>query len=215
MDPHILELGRKLWNYMLMHHSLQKADVIIVPGSLNPTPAKRASEVYKQGWAPLILMVGGLGRVTKNYFKTSEAEMYAKIAVDMGVPKEKILIENQSTNTGENITFSRQVLEKHGVHPKKIIVVQKPYAERRFYAAFMKLWPGPDYIMTSPQISYNDWVAEYKLGGRVISFIVGDLQRILVYPHKGWQIPQSVPKDIMKAYDELVSLGFTEHLYKE
>jgi hypothetical protein len=42
--------------------------------------------------------------------------------------------------------------------------------------------------------------------------MVGDLQRIKVYPEKGFQISQDIPDDVWKAYEELVRLGYTKHL---
>jgi len=214
MDSRAYELGRKIWDYMVMGQPLKKAEVIIVPGSLNTTPARRAAELFQAGYAPLIVMSGGLGRISKDHLSVSEAETFAAIAEELGVPRSQILIENKATNTGENIMFTRQLLERHGLHPKTAIIVQKPYAERRFYAAFKKRWPELDITVTSPQISYDEWAAEDKLGGRLLAFIVADLQRVIIYPEKGWQIPQEIPADVMEAYEELIKLGYTENLSK-
>jgi len=42
--------------------------------------------------------------------------------------------------------------------------------------------------------------------------MVGDFQRILVYPEKGFAAPQLVPDEAMDAFDLLVLNGFTQHL---
>jgi hypothetical protein len=42
--------------------------------------------------------------------------------------------------------------------------------------------------------------------------MVGDLQRIRVYPARGYQIEQDVPSEVIGAYDELVAEGFTKYL---
>ena len=39
--------------------------------------------------------------------------------------------------------------------------------------------------------------------------MVGDLQRILLYAEKGWQVPQEVPAEVMEAYAGLVAAGYT------
>ncbi len=52
-----------------------------------------------------------------------------------------ILIEKNSTNTGENVQFTRKLLAEHGLDPQKFIVVQKPYMERRAFATFLRYWP--------------------------------------------------------------------------
>jgi hypothetical protein len=45
--------------------------------------------------------------------------------------------------------------------------------------------------------------------------MVGDLQRIKIYPEKGFQIPQEIPSDVWDAFEQLVELGFDKHLAKE
>jgi hypothetical protein len=47
---------------------------------------------------------------------------------------------------------------------------------------------------------------------RVINIMVGDLQRIRIYPAKGFQIPQDIPDEVWTAYERLVKWGFTKHL---
>jgi len=42
--------------------------------------------------------------------------------------------------------------------------------------------------------------------------MVGDLQRIRVYPEKGFQIAQEIPADVWEAYEELVQMGFDSRL---
>jgi hypothetical protein len=42
--------------------------------------------------------------------------------------------------------------------------------------------------------------------------MVGDLQRIRVYPEKGYQIPQEIPDEVWTAYEELIAAGFDQHL---
>jgi len=44
--------------------------------------------------------------------------------------------------------------------------------------------------------------------------MIGDLQRIKVYPQKGFQIFQEIPDDVWTAYEQLLALGYTKHLIK-
>ena len=101
-----LALAKKLWDYHHLNHSLQKSDCILVLGSHDTRVADRAAELYLQGWAPLLVFSGGLGRLTEGMWTEPEADLFAKIAVNKGVPAEDILIENRSTNTGENILYT-------------------------------------------------------------------------------------------------------------
>jgi uncharacterized SAM-binding protein YcdF (DUF218 family) len=215
ITPKVLEAARKLWDYHHMNQMPAPADCILVLGSHDLRVANRGAELYLQGLSPILLFSGGLGNVTRDIWKVPEADQFARIALDMGVPAEAIFIENQSTNTGENILFSRRLLEEKGLHPQSFIVVQKPYMERRSYATFMKNWPENELMVTSPQISFEDYPTAEIPMERVIGIMVGDLQRIRIYPAKGFQIEQEIPADVWAAYEELVEWGFTEHMVKE
>ncbi|MBB3840093.1 uncharacterized SAM-binding protein YcdF (DUF218 family) [Runella defluvii] len=207
-----LALAQQLWDYHHVNQHLQKSDCILVLGSHDLRVAERGAELYLQGWAPLLIMSGGLGRLTQEMWSEPEADKFAKIALEMGVPAEAILIENKSTNTGENILFTQQLLQKENLAPERFIVVQKPYMERRSFATFKKHWPEKELIVTSPQLSMQAYpTAEITLE-EVIHIMVGDLQRIKVYPEKGFQIEQEIPKEVWEAFEKLVSLGFNSHL---
>lgn len=210
-----LVLARQLWDYHHMQHQLQKFDCILALGSHDLRVANRAAELYLQGWAPLVVFSGGLGNVTKGVWTIPEADQFATIAIRMGVPENAILIENQSTNTGENILFTQKLLQQKGLDPQSFIVVQKPYMERRSYATFKKHWPHKNLIVTSPQISFDDYPNDEIPVERVINIMTGDLQRIKLYPAKGFQVYQEIPDEIWQAYEQLVALGFTQHLVKE
>lgn len=216
MERHIRILAEKIWQYHKMNHQLEKADVILVLCSYDKRVAERGAELFLQGWAPLLIFSGGLGTITRGMWSEPEADQFAKIAVSMGVPEEKILIENKSTNTSENVLFTRQLLSERGLDPERFILVQKPYMERRSYATFSNWWPEKRAIVTSAQVSFDEYLKQYNnpqlTGDDVISIMVGDLQRIKVYPEKGYQIYQEIPEDIWAAYEQLVRAGYNKHL---
>jgi uncharacterized SAM-binding protein YcdF (DUF218 family) len=195
-----------------MNHTPAKSDCILVLGSHDLRVADRGAELYLQGWAPILIFSGGLGNVTRGVWTVPEADQFARIALDKGVPAEAIFIENQSTNTGENILFTQQLLKEKGLDPQAFLLVQKPYMERRSYATFSKHWPEKQLIVTSPQISLEEYpTAEIPLE-KVIHIMVGDLQRIKIYPEKGFQIFQEIPPGVWEAYERLIGWGFTKHL---
>jgi len=212
LNKEVIALAQKLWNYHLLHHTLEKSDCILVLGSHDLRVAERGADVYLQGLAPIIIFSGGLGNLTKDMWTETEADLFATIALDKGVPREAIFIENKSTNTGENILFTQQLLKDKKLNPQSFIVVQKPYMERRSYATFKKHWPDKKVTVTSPLLSFDDYPNEEIPVERVINIMVGDLQRIKIYPQKGFQIPQDIPDDVWQAYEQLVALGFDKHL---
>lgn len=215
----IRPLVEKLWRYHQLNHELVQSDAILVLCSHDRRVAERGAHVFLDGWAPLLIFSGGLGSITKHLWQEPEANQFAEIAVGMGVPRERILIENRSTNTGENVALTRQLLRDHNLDPQSFILVQKPYMERRSYATFRKVWPEKRVMVTSPRVSLDDYLASYSnetlSADDVVSIMVGDLQRVRMYPEKGFQIPQEIPDDVWKAFEVLVAAGYNRHLVRE
>jgi uncharacterized SAM-binding protein YcdF (DUF218 family) len=216
MDKRMWALVERLWNYHRLNHALKPADALLVLCSYDTIVAQRGAELYLAGWAPLLIFAGGQGAITGQLWQEPEAEIFARIAVRMGVPETRILKETRSTNTGENVRNTRQLLAEKGLDPQSFIVVQKPYMERRSYATFRKVWPEKEVIVTSPQLGLDEYLTRHSHEAlpldHIISIIVGDLQRMKLYPEKGFQIYQEIPDEVWEAFDELVKAGFDKHL---
>lgn len=202
--------AKKIWDYMLMNQKLEKADVIFALGSNSILTAEHAAELYHQGYADYVLCSGGFGKDTK--FSKPEAEVFADILHNKGVPQEKILIENRATNTGENILFSKQLLVEKGILVHKIIAIQKPYMERRTFATLSKQWPEVEFQVTSPKVSFDEYMRDDDFKTKSIHVMVGDLLRIREYPKLGFQIEQEIPKEVWQAGQELLKLGYNKYV---
>lgn len=218
MDSYIHSLAEKIWLYHRMNHRLEKADAILVLCSHDKRVAERGAQLLLDGWASLLIFSGGLGSITGKMWSEPEADKFAKIAFEIGVPERQVLIENRSTNTGENILFTKRLLVEKGLNPKRFILVQKPYMERRSYATLKKMWPEAEAVVTSQQVSFEEYLSEYGnpelSAGDVVSIMVGDLQRIELYPGMGFQIRQEIPDDVRAAYEELIRAGYDKHLIR-
>jgi len=216
MDAQIQSLAETLWDYHLMKQQVAKADAIMVLCSHDERVAERGAQLFLDGFASLIIFSGGHGAITSRLWQEPEAERFARIAMSLNVPRESILIESESTNTGENIAFTKRLLAGKRLNPHKFIVVQKPYMERRSYATFRKLWPEKEVTVTSPQVSFGNYLAEYANGALsvadVVSIMVGDLQRIKIYPERGFQIEQEIPDHVWHAFERLVHAGYDKYL---
>lgn len=206
----VLTNAKILWDYMLMHHELCPVDAIFAFGSNETRIAERAVELYHQKYAPYIIFSGAGGK--ESYLLKEEAEVFADIAIANGVPKERIIKESQSTNTGENILFTRKLLQEKGLHFNSFILVHKPYVERRVYATFRKQWSEADCIVTSPSVTFEMYTIERQYENRWIDVLVGNLYRIKEYPAKGFQIPQDISQEVLIAYEELINLGYTKFI---
>jgi uncharacterized SAM-binding protein YcdF (DUF218 family) len=206
------EAVRAVWDYHRLGHELRKADCILALGSHDTRVAERAAELWLEGWAPLVVMSGNLGALTSGMWTRPEAEIFADVAAARGVPREAMLVEARSTNTGENVDFSRRLLGERGLLPRRAIAVQKPYMERRTHATFAVRWPELDVIVTSPQLDLDAYVAGSIDRDHVVHIMVGDLQRLVVYAERGFSAPQEIPPRVMEAYETLVAAGYTKRL---
>ena len=216
MEKRAYEALSIIWQWMRLDMPVEKAECIVGFGCINDDIAIRCAQLYLDGYAPRILFSGGLGRNTKSRWNSSEAERYRDIALGLGVPERAILIENRSTNTGENIVFSREILRAQGLAEKRLLCVHKPFMERRVWAAMKAYWPEADFTMTSPELGMEEYIQRTMAQGMtekaVIDVIVGDVQRMEIYAEKGYQIPQPLPDEVMAAFDVMVEMGYTGEL---
>ena len=211
-----LEPLQVIWDYLGMHQTPQKADIIVGFGNFNTDIARRAAELYHQGYAPKILFTGGLGRNTEGMLPEPEAHRFAKVAMECGVPEADIILEDKSRNTKENIDFTRALLEEGNIPHSHILGVHQPFMERRITAAMGVYWPGQSFTVTAPQVTIPYYLERAKQQGITenasVSVIVGDFQRIELYAKLGYQLPQYIPPEAWEAYRKLVAMGFDKQL---
>ena len=213
-----LEPLQVIWDYLCLNQQPRKADVIVGFGNFNEDIPRRAAELYLQGYAPKILFTGGLGRNTVGLLPESEAARFARVAMACSVPEDAIIKEDKSTNTAENIIFTRKLLEDLNVPHDHILGVHQPFMERRITAAMGVYWPEQQFSVTSPQVTIPQYLEAARAQGVTenasISVIVGDFQRMKLYADKGWQIPQEIPQTAWDAFHRLVALGYDKQLAK-
>lgn len=207
-----------IWDYLGMHQTPEKADCIVGFGNFNTDIAIRAAQMYLEGYAPKVLFTGGLGRNTEGLLPEPEAHRFARVAMACGVPEADILLEDKSTNTKENILFTRQLLEEKGIPHGHILGVHQPFMERRITAAMGVYWPELHFSITSPQVTIPQYLQRAREQGisenAAISVIVGDLQRMELYAEKGYQLPQYIPPNAWEAFYKLVAMGYDQQLAK-
>lgn len=209
--PQNLADARLLWDYLRLDMPLQKSGCILAMGSHDLRVGEYAAQLYLQGWAPLLVCSGGRGALTRDWQHT-EADLFAAAARKAGVPPEAILVEDRSSNTGENITFTHRLLQERNFHPSSFLLVQKPYMERRAIATFHQQWPGMPCAVTSPPIAFEDYPTPEIPLPDLITIMVGDFQRLERYAELGFQEAQIIPKSAQQAFERLVRAGFNKRL---
>ncbi|MFK0137944.1 YdcF family protein [Streptomyces murinus] len=204
--------AQRLWDFQQMGREPRPCSVAIGLGSHDLGVADATVDLYHRGMAPLIVFTGATSRTTRERMPRGEAEHYRERAIELGVPERAILVEPNARNTGENIRFSRELLEDRQVPVSSVLLVSKPYEERRAYATACKLWPDVEWVSASTPMTLPEYVDSIGDARLVIDMLVGSLQRLLIYPAQGFMISQDVPAEVIRAYERLASGGFTSRL---
>ncbi|MBI0299009.1 YdcF family protein [Streptomyces sp. PRKS01-29] len=204
--------ARRLWVYHQMGHTVRPCSVAIGLGSHDLGVADTAVSLYERGLVPLLVFTGANSPTTRKRMPRGEAVHYRERALELGVPGSAVLIESQARNTGENIRFSRALLEESGVDVSSVLLISKPYEERRAYATARKLWPEVEFVSASTPMTFDEYLDSIGDPRLVIDMLVGALQRLLIYPDQGFMIRLTVPDDVMEAYDRLRGDGFTSRV---
>ncbi|GGR86970.1 hypothetical protein Snoj_66350 [Streptomyces nojiriensis] len=204
--------AEQLWDFQQMHHEPRRCSVAIGLGSHDLGVAEVVVDLYQRGMSPLIVFTGATSRTTRERMPRGEAEHYRERALELGVPDSAILVEPKARNTGENIRFSRSLLADRGVSVESVLLVSKPYEERRAYATARKLWPEVEIVSASAPMTLAEYVESIQDPRLVFDMLVGAQQRLLVYPQQGFLIHQDVPLAVSLAYERLCVDGFTSRL---
>ncbi|WP_081639805.1 YdcF family protein [Actinomadura flavalba] len=195
-----------------MGHVVRPASVGIGLGSHDLGVAAAAARLYHAGMFPVLVFTGANSRTTVERFPRGEAVHFAEHAVELGVPESAILVEPTAANTGQNIERSRTMLAHAGVAVDSVLLVSKPYMERRSYATARKLWPEVEVLCASEPLTFDDYLKSIGDDRLVIDMVVGDLQRVIEYPARGYAVAQHVPADVEAAYHRLLAAGYDSRL---
>ncbi len=192
----------------------EKADIILTAGSHDVRVADYAAKLFKAGRARLIVCSGGLGKMTEGVWDQPEAVVFANRCMALGVPEGSIVIEKASTNTGENFSLSKALLNRLQIYPKTGIIVCKPYMAKRAWATGTKQWPEVRWNVETPKLSFEEYLEIGTLPEQEISLMVGDIQRLRVYDELGYQAPVPVPDDMWDVYQRLAADGYDEYVIR-
>ncbi|MGW7580023.1 YdcF family protein [Kitasatospora sp. NPDC054768] len=197
-----------IWEYHRMGHERRPCDVAIGLGCHDLGVAAETAMLYLDGLVQKVVFTGGPNPSRPELFPRGEAAHFTEHAIALGVPEQAIHQEPRARNTGQNIQFSREVLEAAGVEARSVLLVSMPYMERRAYATCRKVWPEAEVVCTSTPMNLNDYVKSIGDGQLVIDSLVGDLQRVIEYPRHGFAVAQDVPETVLDAYQRLLADGF-------
>ena len=169
---------------------LEKAQAIVVLGGDNVMGdrVRHAAELYRQGWAPRLVLSGASFRT---YF--NEAELMQREAINLGVPPDHlILVHQQAASTLEEALALRPVLAEHNF--RKIIVVTSNFHTRRTRSIFRAVYQkqGTQVIVSAaPDSNFNParwW--EQREGCAALFF---EVVKLVYTWYELWQLPAPLP----------------------
>jgi uncharacterized SAM-binding protein YcdF (DUF218 family) len=126
------------------------------------------------------------------------------------IPPEKIILEDKSTNTGENIQFTLSLLAlnySEFLAPnsiKKLIIVANAYRQRRVWLTCRKYLKDVELINSPPITSFENELKMFEIAGENLnSHLINELERIKTYPAKGFIENSEIPDEILEPYEKL------------
>lgn len=217
MNEDIIKHVKMIYNYLNISTEVFKSDVIIGLGCMDKGIPKECSRLYKNGYGNYIVFSGNVGKGTRGVLNITEAERFRDIAIEEGVPEDKIFTEKEATNTYENYKFSKKLLKRNNVNYKSVIIVQKPYVKRRCIAIAEIELPDKKFYVTSEDLSFEEFVKQSEKNNtmtmdEIINEIVGEVSILLEAPKFNIQSEQTIDSDVLNSYNFLLNMGYDKHI---
>lgn len=211
----ILKKAKMVFDYLNVHdNTLTPVDLIIGFGHFDMKIPRSCGELYSKGYAERILLTGGRGAGTADLNEPEGIEFEKELRIVYpDIQKENVIVESESTNTGENIQFSENILKdanpdfcfEKGI--KKVIAIASPYRQKRVYLCMKKMYPDIQVLNAPPETTFKGELEIFESKNEsFIHLLLGELERIKLYPAKGFIAFEEVPVKIVQAYTKLKQL---------
>ncbi len=167
-------------DFVFLEHEPEKADIIFIPGSDQGALAVRAAELWRAGFAPIVLPSGKYGKLTEGFtgdaaYQT-EWEYLRALLLAEGVPEAAVWREDQASFTYENALYSRKVTDAAGLEVRTALLCCQAYHARRASLYYQVCFPEAR-ILVCPAvtrgISRDNWY-QSKEGTELV---LGEVER--------------------------------------
>ncbi len=205
------EDARTLFDFLYLRDpDIVAADVVIGFGHFDMKVPRRCLELHRSGLAPLIVLSGGMGAGTADLGGPEARAFAAEIEAHGGVDDGALLLEDRSSNTGENVQGITRLLEREG-RPlgeeggiRTALAVANAYRQRRVDLTCRLHHPGVRWVNAPPATTFEEEVAMYAGKGQdLVPLLVGEIQRLLDYPGRGFCLPADLPTEVIAAQERL------------
>jgi hypothetical protein len=182
-------------------------DAVIGFGMFDLALPRFCGELYTRGLARRIVFTGGIGAGTGD-LGGPEADVWRRELRQShpGIADDAVVLENQSTNTGENVSFTAARLRAigpectFGVGIRRVLVVASPTRMRRVWLTIQCQQQTLQLTRTGPMTSRAADAALYGAQGiDHAAHMCGELDRIVAYAERGWVRAEPLPQPIEDA----------------
>jgi hypothetical protein len=205
-----LNAEQTLYNWLAVRdpHPGIRFDAVIGFGHFDLGIARRCAQLVREGCAQRIIFTGGIGAGTADLGRPEADAFVAELAKEHTDLASQAIVESRSTNTGENIRFTRDLLEASGLALgtaiKGVILVATPCRQRRVWLTWERLVPEAGAWNAPPVTGYESLRALYATKGEDIRLqLIGEYERIRDYPVRGWIAEEQIPVPIHDAAEAL------------
>lgn len=178
---------KQFTDYIFVQNEPEKSDIIFVPGNSFPHMAEQASLLWKEGFAPYILVSGhhavgqqdfqGVSDCTGKYPDVfdSEADFLKSVIQSQGVPDDVILQDKKATYTYQNAIFSRELTDQLNLKISRAILCCNSYHARRCLLYYQLLYPETNFYVVpcNTGINRTNWMNTDK----GIDIVLGEVER--------------------------------------
>jgi len=199
-----------LFDYLNVSDPVEPADVIIGFGHFDLEIPEKCYQLYKQGFGKKIIFNGGVGSGSGSFTRPEAVEFCEYIKQkDQSVLKD-VVIEPDSTNTGENVMLSIRAMAEtcpdfnfsNNIH--SAILITNSFRQRRVGLTMLKHLPHVKTYNAPPATTMEREIELFsKVNQDIIPQMPAELDRILLYPKKGFTVEANTPSSIIEASENL------------
>lgn len=205
--------ARQVFTYLAETDALPTTacDAVLGFGVFDLKLPRFCGELYRSGRAKRIVFTGGVGAGSADLGQPEADAWHAELLrTHPGIPRDYIILENRSTNTGENVRFTAELLaQKHphlafGCGIQTVIAVAAPSRLRRVRLTLQQLHPRLRVFGQHPGSSFAEEQALYASKGLdFVAHLAGELDRLVDYAARGWIRTERFPAPLVAALPRL------------
>ena len=182
-----------LYGFLALDHTPAPSDAIVCFGSRDHVVPEHAARLFHARLAPVVVATGGVELAP---YGRSEASVFASRLVELDVPAERILLEEHSRHTGDNVRLSIETLAARNGLPQSVITVAWPMVARRIVATMAARYPTVR-VCSSPSMSVPGTAPRPTAGAT--RWAVEQFDRLVRYSGDGTIAPVDIPDEVVIA----------------